>query len=339
MNAPGGGGVMTRIRNRGWPWLIGALVLGLVLLPFAFVVPDLPAADLRAKYAGPASEFLPLAPGLSVHVRDQGPRDGLPIVLVHGSNAALQDWEPWVARLSDKYRVITLDLPGHGLTGPNPSHDYSAAAFGKVIAELAAAKGLTRFVIGGNSMGGGVAWSYAAAHPDQVAGVILVDASGQPDANPSGPPLLFKLAQTPGVRNLLEHMAPEGMLESTLKASYGDPALVTPALVERYRDLLRYPGNRHATIERFAGPPTVASDAELAKLKMPVLILWGSKDQLIPVSSAAWFSKRLPGARVIVYDGVGHLPMEEAADRSAADARAFLDGLDQTPAVGRVEAR
>ena len=91
----------------------------LLLLPGVFSYlsqPDIPRAILEAKDAGPPSQFLTLPEGTRAHVRDRGPRDALALVLIHGSNASVYTWEPWVKRLSDRFRVITLDLPGHGLT-------------------------------------------------------------------------------------------------------------------------------------------------------------------------------------------------------------------------------
>ena len=169
-----------------WPGrlLAGALVLVALLVGawLVFRVDDIAVTDLRAKYGSPASQYVTLTPGTTIHLRDEGPRDGFPIILLHGSNASLHTWEPWVQRLKNRFRVISFDFPAHGLSGPVPSRDYSASAYVAITEKVAAHLGLTRFTIGGNSMGGGVAWRYAAAHPDQVAALILIDAAGRPPA-------------------------------------------------------------------------------------------------------------------------------------------------------------
>jgi pimeloyl-ACP methyl ester carboxylesterase len=314
-------------RRHRWLWLAALVVLGLIALPFALAVPDLPAATLKAKYASPASQFLTVEPGLTVHVRDEGVRNGLPVVLVHGSSASLQTWEPWVRLLGTHYRIISLDLPGHGLTGPSPTHDYSMAGNARVVHEVAARLGVDHFVIAGNSMGGAVAWTYAATNPEQVVGLILVDSAGAPREAGAKMPIGFKIAGLPVVRDIARYITPRSMVEKSIRQTVAVQSVVTPAMIDRYWDLLRYPGNRDATIERFSTPHPPADPAVLEKINAPTLILWGASDKLIPVASAAWFSQHLPHARVIVYDGVGHAPMEEAPDRTAADVATFLASL------------
>ena len=126
---------------------------------------DLPAEAVDAKYTSPASQFLTLDDGARIHFRDEGNRTGLPIVLIHGSMASLHTWTPWVERLGKTYRIITLDLPAHGLTGAVPSGDYSGAAQLRVVQAVTTHLNLDAFVLGGNSMGGGVSWRYALKHP------------------------------------------------------------------------------------------------------------------------------------------------------------------------------
>ena len=312
-------------RTRRWRWVVAAVVLLLMGLYFAARVPDTDAPAMRAKYTTAASQFMTVEPGLSVHYRDEGPRDGLPVMLLHGSNASLQTWEPWVARLKDKYRVITFDFPGHGLTGPSPTLGYTGAAYATLVGEIADRLQLTRFVIGGNSMGGGVAAGYAAAHPDRIAGLILVDAAGAPfKGDTADLPIGFRIARMPVVRDLVQNITPRAMIAKSLEQTVGDPASVTPAQVDRYWELLRYPGNREATIDRFSEPYTKVDAAALAKVSAPAIIVWGSADRLIPVDNAGWFSKTLANSRVTILDHVGHIPMEEAPDRALAPVLPML---------------
>jgi len=311
-----------------WPRRIGIGLLVVIALLgglwAAFKVDDIPVAALRAKYGSPASQYVTIAPGTQIHLRDEGVRGGIPIVLLHGSNASLHTWEPWVERLKSRYRVISFDFPAHGLSGPVPSRDYSAAAYVVVTEKIVDRLGLTRFVIGGNSMGGGVAWRYAAAHPDRVAALILVDASGQPAPPGQDLPLGFRLARMPGLRSLATTVTPRALIDTSLHQSISVQAIATPAMVDRYWELLRYPGNRAATLDRFGGTPTPPDVAALRTITAPTLILWGREDKLIPVASAAWFSKQLPNARVTILDNVGHIPMEEAPDRALAPVSALL---------------
>jgi pimeloyl-ACP methyl ester carboxylesterase len=306
-----------------------AVVTGLIAVLWAvFATPDIPVERLKAKYASPASQFVELSPGTIIHVRDEGPRTGFPVVLVHGSNASLHTWEPWVERLTARgYRVVTLDLPAHGLSGPTPQGLYTNAAYVGIVEQLVDRLKLQRFALGGNSMGGGVAWRYAVMHPDRLAALILVDASGQPMPKGSSPPLGFRLARIPVARDLLATVTPRSLIEKSFKQSISNQAIATPAMVDRYWELLLYPGNRRATVQRFGqyqGDDGMA--ARLPGLTVPTLILWGREDRLIPVSVAGWFSRQLPNASVTILDGIGHIPMEEAPERSLAPV---LDLLEQ----------
>lgn len=305
----------------GWFALVAGLLAGAV---FLFRTPDTDPVAMRAKYGGPPSQFVDLGGGLKVHLRDTGPRDAPVLMLVHGSNADLHTWDAWAKLLDGRYRVIRFDLPGHGLTGPNPSGDYSGGAFVDVVERVRAKMGAAHMTLAGNSMGGGVAWRYALAHPDRVDRLILVDAAGQPPAGPHTPPLAFRVAQTPGLRDLAAIITPRDLIAKTMPDAFYNRALATDAQIDRYWEMLRYPGNRQATITRFNTPNEPASPAQLHTLRMPVLILWGADDKLIPASAGAWFHEQIPGSRLTVYPQTGHIPMEERADKSAADVDAFI---------------
>ncbi len=314
-------------------WVLAAIVAVLVGAWLVFRVPDIPVATLRAKYASPTSQFVEVMPGLTVHLRDEGKRDGEPLVLLHGSNASLHTWEPWVARLGGRYRIISFDFPAHGLTGQSPDGQYTQAAYAKVLGAVAANRGLTRFVVAGNSMGGGVAARFAADHPDRIAGLILVDASGAPYPDgDGGTPLALRIARGPVIRDIASSITPRSLIAASFAGAVSNKAVMTPAMIDRYWELLRYPGNRQATLDRFAQGYSSVSPADLARIDAPVLILWGREDRFIPVDSAAYFAKHLPHSQTIIYDGVGHLPMEETPDRSAADVAAFVAALAKPPA-------
>lgn len=316
-------------------WLIRIALALIVLAAAAFLYFRTPATDpvaMRAKYGGAPSQFLDLGGGLRVHFRDTGPRTAPVLMLVHGSNASLHTWEPWAARLGKQFRIVRLDLPGHGLTGPSPTHQYSAAAFAEVVEKVRARLGIERMVLAGNSMGGGIAWHYALMYPQRLRGLILVDASGQPDPGTRQPPLAFRVARMPVIRELAAMITPRSLIAQSLPDAYFDRRLATDAAIDRYWELLRYPGNREATLERFATPPDYATDAKLARITVPTLILWGADDRLIPASSGKWLHDRIAGSRLIVYPRTGHVPMEERADQSAADARRFIEALGQPAA-------
>ncbi len=316
-------------RRRRWPWVVGAVAVLIAGLFLWLRTPDLPVDALRAKYANAESEFVEVLPGLTVHLRDEGPALGPVVMLLHGSNSSLHTWEPWVEQLKATHRVITYDQPGHGLTGPHPRDCYTAACYVEVVEAVARNRKLDRFVLGGNSMGGWVSWNHALAHPDRLAGLVLVDASG-PELPPSltpAPPIGFRIARTPVLNQLMREITPRSVIETSVRQSVSVQASVTPAIVDRYWELIRHPGNRRATGLRFATPRTVATPERLATITTPTLVMWGREDRLVPVEAAVVFDREIPNSRAIVYDGIGHIPMEEAPFRSVADLQAFLAEL------------
>ena len=307
-------------------WLIIGVLLAIVFGAVVYWTPDTNAAVMRTKYGSPASQYVDLGNGLTVHLRDEGPRNAPVIILLHGSNSFLQTWDRWTILLKPNYRVIRFDFPGHGLTGDYPARDYSHAAFADIVDRVTAKLGVTRFTLAGNSMGGNVAWIYAHKHPQKLTGLILVDASGQPEPEPQDLPLGFRIAQTPVLRDIMLHITPRSIIEQGLRKSVTNQAVVTRENIDCYWELLRYPGNRQATIDRF-GTPRETPVVGMPKLAVPTLILWGADDKLIPASSAAWFKAQVPNAKMIIYPTVGHLMMEEIPEKSAADLSNWLASL------------
>ncbi len=304
-------------------WALGLLLVAIVGLGYAYWTPDTDKAAMRAKYGSPASKYLNMGDAFIVHYRDEGPRDAPAIVLLHGSNSFLQTWDAWTRSLTGQYRVIRLDLPGHGLTGDYRERRYSRDAYVDVVDRVLTKLRVSRFVLGGNSMGGGVAWAYAHKYPYKLTGLVLVDASGQPEPADSSPPLGFRLARMPVISDLMAYITPRSLIADGLRGSVADPARVTDADIDRYWELLRYPGNRTVTIIRFGMPPDDPITAPLPR-PIPTLILWGAEDRLIPVASAAWFKSKVPDAQTVIYPGVGHLMMEEIPDKSVGDLKAWL---------------
>ncbi len=319
----------TRRRPRG-AWVLLLLLCFVAGLLVAARTPDIPADVLEARYGTPPSKFVTLPSGARVHYRDQGPADAPVLVLLHGSNSSLFTWEPWVARLSDSLRVVTLDLPGHGLTGAVPGDDYSPDGMAAFLDEFRIRLGLRHFYLGGNSMGGGVSFRYTLAHPDVVDKLILVDAGGIKHLLPADkvppPPIGFRLASMPVLNRIAGFITPRSVVEKTALVAYGDPRLLTKSVSDRLYDLLLYPGNRRATRLRFAAPVDTRAADRLGEIHAPTLILWGDLDAMIPVDAADIFHQRIAGSQLIEYPGVGHLPMEAVPDRSAADVKAFLLG-------------
>jgi pimeloyl-ACP methyl ester carboxylesterase len=287
--------------------------------------PDIPVDELKARWAQPPSTFIEVA-GMQVHLRDEGPRtDPVPIVLLHGTSASLHTWEGWAQALKDQRRVIRMDLPGFALTGPNRQDDYSIDTYVLFVRAFLDKLGLERVVLGGNSLGGQIAWATAAKMPERVQRLILVDASGYPldSIKDQRVPIGFRLMGIPGLRLLAQHTLPRGVIESSVRNVYGDPSKVTPELIDLYADMTRREGNRHALARRFEQGYT-GDVTLLAKIKAPTLILWGSKDRLLPPEWGQRFAHDIPNAKLVMLDGLGHVPQEEDPARSVAEVRRFL---------------
>ena len=303
-------------------------VLGLAFLSLR--TPDTNRAEMIAKYGGPAATFAEGAGGMRVHWRDEGCRDCPAIILLHGSNASLHTFEPMIRELAGEYRIITYDQPGHGLTGPHPRDDYSAAGMFEALNAVANAARLDRFYLGGNSMGGWVAWRYALAYPERVEGLILIDAAGAPLRDGEKAPALnlgFRLMRNPLLRPLMSQITPRGLVEKSLQDTVADPAIVDDAMVDRYWELLRFPGNRRASAARALADREPQYFDRIAEITAPTLLLWGAEDKLIHASAATTFDERMPNADVIILENVGHIPMEEAPAATANAVRRFLEGL------------
>ncbi len=321
---------MIKWLRRGLLALLGVLVVAFLI----FRTPDTDAAEMRAKYGAPPSQFVDIGGGVTVHLRDEGPKDAPVIMLLHGSNADLHTWEPWVETLKTRYRVIRFDQIGHGLTGPDPREDYSTANFVGDILAVADKLGLERFVLGGNSMGGKHALAFAIAHPERLDGLVLVDGSGGPMLKLAPKPgekkesgnIGFTIARMPGVNLLAEQITPRSLIRQSLEQSVSVKSVASEAVVDRYWELLRYPGNRRATLARFSQPYDPLSAADIATVKVPTLILWGEEDRIIPVEAGHWLAATLPDNRLVTYPGIGHLPHEEAAAQTLGDLEPWLAG-------------
>jgi len=298
--------------------------------------PDRSVDSLVTRWAPPPSDFM-YVKGQFVHLRDEGPRDDTtPLVLIHGTASSLHTWQGWVGDLRARKRVITFDLPGFGLTGPftgqYPRDDYHADNLARFTLDLLDALHVQRFAIGGNSLGGEVAWRVAAMAPSRADRLILVDATGYafvPEHIPAG----FQLARVPGLNRLGEFLTPRSVVEDSVREVYGDPSRVTGALVDRYFEMLTREGNRRALNLRMEVIASDLAPERIKTLKLPTLILWGAQDHLVPPVNAQHFHTDIAGSQLVVFPGLGHVPQEEDAQQSVAPVRAFLSLDKPTTAI------
>ena len=307
--------------------LVGVLLMLTALALTLSRAPDRAPSTLVARWALPPSDFVEIK-GQLVHLRDEGPRgDPLPIVLIHGTSASLHTWEGWVKALKGQRRIISFDLPGFGLTGPFAGQyekgNYSGDAYAKFVLDLLDALKVDRAVLGGNSLGGEVAWRTAYLAPARVAALVLVDAAGPPFV-PLSMPLGFRMARIPGLNRIAEIALPRALVEEGIKDVYGDPSKVTPELVDRYFELTLREGNREALRQRMQHLVAGEHAERIATLKQPTLILWGGRDKLIPPEIAQQFHRQIAGSQLVVFQDLGHVPQEEDPARSVQPVKAFL---------------
>ncbi len=297
-------------------WVAGLAVVGIGAVAIWAYTPDKPRAALEAAYGG---EYRTVD-GLRLRVRDTGPRDAPVVILLHGFGASLDTWEPWAKALSGRYRVVRFDLPGFGLTGPDPTGDYSDARSVNILLGLMDTLGIDRAAVIGNSLGGRIAWTFAAAHPQRVTQLVLVS----PDGFASPGFAYGKAPDMPLVMKALPYAAPRSMLRANLAAAYAQPEALSDAAVTRYHDLMLVPGVRRAILARME--QTVLRDPVpiLARIATPTLLLWGERDAMIPISNAADYLKHMPDATLVRLPGLGHVPFEEDPAGSLPPVERFL---------------
>ena len=296
--------------------LVSAVLIGAGVWLYT---PDKSRAVLEAAYLRAPTDYLQVA-GIRLHVRDTGPRDAKVLILLHGFGASLHTWEPWAGRLSGAFRVIRFDLPGFGLTGADPTGDYSDRRSMHVLLALMDRLGVRRASLIGNSLGGKIAWNFALDYPDRVDRLVLVSPDGfaSPGFEYGKKPVL------PLMVRLLPYVMPRSFLRMSLAPAYGDPKALTDATVTRYRDLMLAPGVRTAMLARMRQVMLDDPQPLLRRIQAPTLLLWGEKDGMIPFSNAADYARFLPHATLVALPGLGHVPFEESPMIALAPVRAFL---------------
>ncbi len=311
--------------SQGLRWLALAVFLMLAAGIGLSWAPDRSADSLKARWATAPSQFMEVQ-GMQVHLRDEGPKDDPePILLIHGTSASLHTWDGWTAALTSQRRVIRMDLPGFGLTGPAPDNDYRIERYADFVVALMDKLQIRQAALAGNSLGGGIAWRTAVQHPARVSRLVLVDAIGYPLQSTSVP-LGFRLAQINWLKLVMRQLLPRRMIEGSVRNVYANPDKVSPELVDRYYELTLRAGNRESLTQRMKLRETDALSAGLIKtIGQPTLILWGAQDRLITEPSGQRFHQDIAGSQYVVFEGLGHVPQEEDPERTVQAVKAFLN--------------
>ncbi len=305
----------------------------LMLLAAWLWTPDRDRATLEARYLDAPGDLMEVE-GTRLHVRDSGPKAAPALIMLHGFGASLHTWEPWARVLSGEYRVIRFDLPGSGLSDPDATGDYTDARSMQVLGALMDRLGVAHATLVGNSLGGRIAWSFAAHHPARVDRLVLLS----PDGFASPGFEYDRTPEVPALMHLMRYCLPRFLLKMSLKPAYADHRVLTDELTTRYHDLMLAPGGRDAMIQRLKQVKLTDPAPWLARINVPTLLLWGERDAMIPFENSADYVRHVPDISFVPLPGVGHLPQEEDPVRALAALQDFLkrtgvQGSGQRPSV------
>ena len=315
-------------------WTGIVLVTILIVAIFRGTYLDISRQELEEKYALGESKFLILKDGSRIHYRDEGNNERPVIVLLHGFNGSLFNFEGLVSLLAEDFRLVSLDLPAFGLTGAVPSANYMIENFVNTVLEVTTQLGIEKFSIVGNSMGGHVAWRYVLEYPDQIQGLILIAAGGviteedleRLDQQRNDSPIVWKLMDSSFARKILLFFTPRFFAEQGLLTAVADPKLVTEELVSQFHELALLEGSREAIMSMIRGDRHSSGGPEIYnKISAPTLVIHGEEDNLIKVESSKYFEENIPEVEVKIYEGIGHLPMYEDPQRTSKDIKDFLN--------------
>jgi pimeloyl-ACP methyl ester carboxylesterase len=304
-------------------YIFYSVLIVLILLIKSVVYSDISVEDLKKEYANEHSKFVEIDQ-MQVHYRDEG--NGFPIILIHGTGSSLHTWDSWTNELKKTNRVIRMDLPAFGITGPNATANYSINSYTNFLHQFLQKIKVDKFHLAGNSLGGNIAWNYALAHPQKVEKLVLIDASGLPTNKPQ--PAVFKMAKTPVLSSLFLFVTPKFFIKKNMKEVYADETKISDKLITRYHKMALRVGNRQAFIDRAKidfKPTAKVNYEKLKSIKTPTLLIWGAKDTWIPLDNGKRMDSVLPNSKLVVLENSGHVPMEESPEESLALLQAFLD--------------
>lgn len=305
-------------------WLKLILIPALLMLHgcSSMGISDQPLSELTEKYTDQTSKFMAVD-DLVIHYQDEG--TGPTLVLLHGVASSLHTWDDWVKRLAPHYRILRIDMPGHGLTGSDPTVEryqisYMVDKLEKFLNKLS----VDDIYLAGNSLGGYVAWNYALHRPDRVKKMVLIDSAGFPQEMP----FIMSFAALPVIGEMSSFMMPKFIVNMNVDAAYGDDDKVRDKLTQRYFDLTMRQGNREALVNVFRMMKEQSQNPHLGdrvkEVKTPTLLMWGDQDEWVPLEVMKKFEQALPNSQTIVYEGVGHMPMEELPVQTSRDAHGFF---------------
>jgi pimeloyl-ACP methyl ester carboxylesterase len=311
-------------------WFFAIVLVVLLVGPLLVPVPALESALPPQSLADPDSQFVEVN-GLDLHVKTLG--QGEPVfLLLHGFGSSLYSWQAVMEPLSQQGTVIAFDRPGFGLTerpleweGQNP---YSPEAQVELALGLLDHFGVHQAILVGNSAGGTVAMQVAQAHPERVSGLILVD----PAVYSGGgtPAWVRPLLATPQMRRLGPLVARQIQTRGPelIELSWHNPDLITPEMLARYQKPLQVENWDRALWEFTLASRASGLAEKLDQFNLPVLVVTGDDDRVVPTAESVRLASELPNARLAVIADAGHVPHEEKPAAFMEAVSSFLNSLD-----------
>ena len=303
-----------------------AVILGIVLLFYSMIKldirypSDISKESIEAKYLLESSDFIEID-GVNIHFAIDG--SGPDLLLLHANYANLIDWNPWVNLLKDHYRVIRIDIPGHGLTAADPSNDYSMQRTIFLLEGFLNAFEIQKLSIAGASLGGTIGLHYTRRNPEKVENLILVSPGAlNPRIRGRNEPV-----KLPKTFEIIAYFTPRLITESLLRGGFGDPENVTEELIDRWYDLLLREGQRDAQIARVNQYVSGDIDQVLSEVRAPALIMWGKKNNVVPVDLAYEMKDMMKNSlriEMIIYESGGHQLVQELGIQTGKDALEYL---------------
>lgn len=279
-------------------------------------------AELQARYAVPTSKFTEVN-GTRIHYTDAG--NGPVIVLLPPSFMNLRVWDATAEFLTREFRVIRIDFPVVGLSGPDASQDYTMGHFADILHALTTSLGVDKFSLVGTSSGGIVAFQYAGRWPGRVERLVLINSAGLPRTSATNPNRARGSAFSRWWRS---HYSSRGTWEANLNSQMGTGKPAPEELVTLVYDLNRREGLKEDSVVMLKQFRTGDPQTVLADVRAPTLVIWGKKNITLSHLEANVFELWLSGApsMVVKYDDLGHYPYVEDPQRVATDLGAFIKG-------------
>jgi pimeloyl-ACP methyl ester carboxylesterase len=268
--------------------------------------------------------------GRSLQVREDGPRAGSPIVLIHRFAGSIHEWDLVVDRLASRHRVIRIDLLGHG-GSEKPSSGYSIENQARLIAAVLDVLGVRQALVVGHSMGGDIAVALATARRDLVNRLILIDAN--PEWRFFTLPSPVERTLWPLIGQLQWRLAPDSMVRSSVQRQFA-PGFPVPRQSVRDVRRMTYSAYTASLNEFHRFLDAIPLNKRAARLGMPILVIWGTGDQLVKKAALDDY-RALPGARIELVAGAGHSAMIERPSQTAQLILGYSFQLARDAAAGR----